>query len=125
MQTSFLNILGLVYKENGKIVSNDPRPFLDMADLVLPAYDLVEINLYQDRMSCFIIETSRGCPFRCSFCYGLAFHQRTWREKKAQQSVDEIKQIIKRYGKKRFDPSGYLGSPSLFYFNIEHGNLID
>ncbi|MDD6051512.1 MAG: radical SAM protein [Clostridiales bacterium] len=41
------------------------RP-LTGADIVSPAYDLISP---QDYLYCNIVHTSRGCPFRCDFCY--------------------------------------------------------
>ena len=36
------------------------------ADIVSPAYDAIDP---QDYLYCNIVHTSRGCPFRCDFCY--------------------------------------------------------
>lgn len=35
-------------------------------DLVSPAYDLIRTQPY---LYCNVVHTSRGCPFRCDFCY--------------------------------------------------------
>lgn len=39
------------------------------ADIVSPAYDLINSA---DYLYCNIVHTSRGCPFRCDFCYNSA-----------------------------------------------------
>ena len=36
------------------------------ADIVSPAYDAID---QRDYLYCNIVHTSRGCPFRCDFCY--------------------------------------------------------
>lgn len=36
------------------------------ADIVSPAYDMIDPR---DYLYCNIVHTSRGCPFRCDFCY--------------------------------------------------------
>jgi anaerobic magnesium-protoporphyrin IX monomethyl ester cyclase len=66
-------IKGIAYRDNGKIVVNDRRPFLENLDeLPYPAYDLVDMERYlnppkgigyrsfQNRAISMI--TSRGCP---------------------------------------------------------------
>ncbi len=42
-----------------------PRP-LKGEDIVSPAYDMIRQDKY---LYCNIIHTSRGCPYRCDFCY--------------------------------------------------------
>lgn len=95
-------INGLVYKRDGKVHVNPERPFMNMEELAIPAYDLVDLNLYQDRFRYFTIETSRGCPYRCTFCYVHDFHHRRWRTKSIPQSISEIKQVHDQYGIEKF-----------------------
>ncbi len=42
-------------------------------DIVSPAYDLISRD---DYLYCNIVHTSRGCPFRCDFCYNSAAERR-------------------------------------------------
>lgn len=95
-------IRGLVYKRGGEVRVNHERPFLNMEDLAIPAYDLVDLKLYQDSFRYFTIETSRGCPYRCTFCYVHDFHHRRWRTKSVPQSIGEIKQVHAQYGIEKF-----------------------
>ncbi len=44
------------------------RP-LTGGDIVSPAYDAVDREQY---LYCNVVHTSRGCPFRCDFCYNSA-----------------------------------------------------
>ncbi len=101
-KTPFSDIPGLVFKNRDHVLSNRERPFLNMADLAIPAYDLIELHHYQDSFQYFTIETSRGCPYRCSFCYVHKFHRRQWRAKPLQHSLHEIQQIIKDFGLHKF-----------------------
>lgn len=41
------------------------------ADIVSPAYDAIDPK---DYLYCNIVHTSRGCPFRCDFCYNSCGH---------------------------------------------------
>jgi len=98
----FEKIKGLIYKKKGIVVVNAEREFLDMDTLDIPAYDLININLYQDATQYFTIETSRGCPHRCSFCYVHDFHKMKWRYKSLTKVFYEIKYIMDKYNTKKF-----------------------
>ncbi len=101
-KTKYNNIQGLTYKKDKQIFSNPDRPFMDMNKLDLPAYDLVDLNKYQDKIGHIIIETSRGCPHRCSFCYIHLFHKYKWRVKSIEKIINEIKTITQKYNTQKF-----------------------
>ncbi|MFH1210762.1 MAG: radical SAM protein [archaeon] len=98
----FEKIKGLTFKRDGKVISNEDREFIDMNKLEIPAYDLVNFSDYIDSVKYLTIETSRGCPHRCSFCYVHQFHKRKWRFKSVQKVISEIKEIRKKYGANSF-----------------------
>lgn len=64
--TSLLSeIKGIIYRnrENGTVVSNPPEPLLDLSGIPFP-YD--DAELFQNKIVYY--ESSRGCPFSCSYC---------------------------------------------------------
>lgn len=61
----FGNIPGVVFRQDGQIVSSPPRePRRDLAGMPFPAYHLAEIGRYEEVM----MRASWGCPFRCAYC---------------------------------------------------------
>ena len=90
-------IKGITYSMGGRTVSNSDREFMDLDRLPLPAYDLLTLDKYADLLDSFSYESSRGCPFRCKFCYNQNFHKRRWRAKSTEKVLNELETIISRY----------------------------
>ena len=57
---------GITYREKDTIVNTDPRPLLANLDAIPSPY-LTGILKPRDEVT--YIETFRGCPYRCAFCY--------------------------------------------------------
>lgn len=70
-------------------------PLLD--DVPLPARDLVQS--YRRRYHCllfkpvWLVETTRGCPFRCSFCSVWPLHDRSFRERSIDAVVEDLESV--------------------------------
>jgi len=97
-------ILGIAYKENGKIVNNPERPYRKIDSLPPMPYHIlgdnieeyIKINANADRNLLYL--TSAGCPLRCRFCYlGNPNFERKWDFYPAQRVVSEIKNLVKEY----------------------------
>ncbi len=56
-------IRGIIYRENGTVICNPPEPLLDMSSIPFPYDDLEPF-----RNKIIYYESSRGCPFSCSYC---------------------------------------------------------
>lgn len=69
-----LGVKGVLFKKNSAIVDNGPREFIeDINSLPFPARRLTDIKRYNSILSrgkkiVTTMFTSRGCPFKCSFC---------------------------------------------------------
>ena len=106
-------VKGLAYKDaNNNIFVNPPREFIEMdrLDFDLP-YELLGKSFYNP--TSLPIHTSRGCPYRCSFCYSPAFNKRKYRFKSAERVVAEIAYIYKKYNISNFD----FGAEDEFFIN--------
>lgn len=67
--------LGVAFRDDGQIVVNRPRPYLENLDeLPPPARDLIDMDKYLDTWrenrgyASLTIATSRGCPYGCEWC---------------------------------------------------------
>jgi len=84
-------IKGLIWRnEQGEIIDNGPRPFIqDLDKIPPPAYELFPLEKYHDKKMPVI--TSRGCPYRCSFCSIKFTAGRPFRTRSPEKVVAEFK----------------------------------
>ena len=80
----------------------EPRdPPADVDALAWPARDLLPNARYRyllaSRTRFTTMITSRGCPYRCSFC-DRSVGGRRWRARSAEGVVDELEHVVQRYG---------------------------
>lgn len=99
---NFEQIKGIAYKKDAKIIENPDMPFLNLADLPMAAYHLVNIDYYPHVLSYFDYQSSRGCPSKCGFCYNLKFCNSKWRAKPAEKVIRELAYLFKKYHVKEF-----------------------
>ena len=91
-------VLGLVLNRDGGQVATGHAPAReDLDTLPMPARHLIShyaphyyINF---RKPLALMETARGCPFKCNFCSVWKFHESTFREKSPERVVAELKAI--------------------------------
>src|SRR5205085_10392496 len=110
-------IRGLEVKKNGEWVftgAADARPNLD--SYPPPARHLIEhyadhyyINF---RKPMALMETARGCPFKCNFCSVWKFHESTFREKSPERVVRELRDI---------KAEAIFITDDIFWMNVKRG----
>ncbi|MDJ0838521.1 MAG: radical SAM protein [Acidobacteriota bacterium] len=59
-----------------------------------------------------LLETARGCPYRCNFCSVWQFHEKTFREKSPERVVEELKTIEA--------PHVFI-TDDIFWLNVKRG----
>lgn len=89
--SGFESILGLSYKIDGVVRHNPDRGLVKDLD-ALPFPDLSLIR-GREKMKITPIETSRGCPFDCSFCSVTKMFGRGCRERSVESVLDEIERL--------------------------------
>jgi len=90
---------GLTYQADGAIRSTPDADLIDLdaIPVELP-YDLLELDEYPTLQAGRVhIQTSRGCPSRCGFCYNSGFNKRQWRGKSPERVVDEMQYLLERF----------------------------
>ena len=81
-------VKGVVYRENGEIKYNGVETLIENLDIIPFPYDDEEL---EDRTKIFYYESSRGCPFNCSYCISSI-------DKSVRYySIDRTKKDLKRF----------------------------
>jgi len=73
----------------GGIYRPPPGRYFDLADAPIPRYDLLEPERY-NRLT---VQTTRGCPHRCSFCASSILLTPKYRIKPVAKVIEEIRAI--------------------------------
>ncbi len=100
-------VKGLSFRNNGEVIRTKPRPLIENLDsLPFPAYHLVEKNMREYHFSMMagkstkymILEGSRGCNHRCSFCTQWRHWNGKWRTKSPKRIADEMEHLHQTFG---------------------------
>jgi radical SAM superfamily enzyme YgiQ (UPF0313 family) len=84
----------------------DGTPFENLDDLPMPAYDLLNMDKYTSFVMASALGlkhptgrmmTSRGCNYRCPFCYNSVRHSKV-RYRSARKIVEELEYLDQHYG---------------------------
>ena len=99
---SLENVAGIMYKKDGKVFKNPRRALIpDLGVLPPMPWHLVDAEAYvipwaQAERTLPII-SSRGCPYRCTFCYNLVFNDQSWRPFPLARVQNEIDTLSARH----------------------------
>jgi radical SAM superfamily enzyme YgiQ (UPF0313 family) len=95
-------VAGLAYKEaDGTPVFHRERPFIDDLDRFRPRWELIPVERYLIPSGPYTraipVYISRGCPFRCGFCYNEVVMKRTWRQHSDEFILNQIQWLKDNY----------------------------
>lgn len=111
-KTPLEHVKGIMYLDKGLFVDTGHDTIMDIEAVGHPDWDLFDMDLYvhkavQDvrkpyplpieQIKAFVVNTARGCPFRCSFCYHV-FQYTKYRYRSPKSILEEISLLQKRYG---------------------------
>ena len=88
---------GVTYLQRGTIINNPEGNPVDLTTLPLPAFHLLDLRRYRyeilgDRF--VMLETARGCHYRCHFCL-LKMYGKGYRMKAPEQVIREVTYLVR------------------------------
>lgn len=91
---------GVTHQSDGAIRNNAEGPALDLTSLPIPAFRLLDLRHYRyeilgDRF--VLLETTRGCHYRCHFCL-LKMYGKGYRRKDPDQVIREVTYLVREAG---------------------------
>jgi anaerobic magnesium-protoporphyrin IX monomethyl ester cyclase len=105
------HVTGIAFKRGREIIINPPRTLIDDLDtLPFPSWTKIDPRKYPHAPHGFImmknlvapLMSSRGCPYKCSYCASCKFWNQRIRFRTATNVVDEIEYLQKSFGVKEF-----------------------
>ncbi|MFC1928515.1 B12-binding domain-containing radical SAM protein [Chloroflexota bacterium] len=116
---SLSSVKGIAYLGGGQLVQTEQRELIkDLDSLPFPAWDLFPMDYYslirrpqaEKSERVFPVLSSRGCPFKCNFCYRM---DKGYRARSAESVTEEIQILKKDYGISyiTFDDELVMSSP--------------
>ena len=111
------SVPGIAYLGNGDafVTTEPPEGHVDLDTVDRPAYDLFEIDRYYDNVRghrALPMMTSRGCPFKCAFCYRGPAAGKSVRYMSVVRVIDELRHMSREY-----DVRGFMFTDDTFTLN--------
>jgi radical SAM superfamily enzyme YgiQ (UPF0313 family) len=98
--SSLNEVRGITFRRGNEVIETEPRPFIkNIDDIPFPSRDLLPMHLYKfNGVKYTTMLTSRGCPFKCSFCSSSRLFGGYWRGRSPENVLEEMKIIYEEYG---------------------------
>ena len=107
---SLSKVKNLIWRNGDQIVANPVTYIADVGKLGMPAWELMPPDTYpKSPFSAFYkrfpvapIITSRGCPYKCTYCQASLMSGKRMRYRPVSLVVEEIRYLQENYGVKEF-----------------------
>ena len=99
---SYESIANIGFLKNDSLVLNPMRKeLLDLDKVPFPAWDLVDMKYYLARRffgsRVLTMNTSRGCVFKCTFCFNQGLDYQSWRAIGPERMHAQLQHLYEKY----------------------------
>lgn len=98
----FSSVSGITYKAEDKIITTPNVNDTNLEDIPEIDWDLIDVRKcfrkFPHCKNMLYMYTSRGCPFKCTFCYNTMFYNSCHRKRPIRHVLNEIKYLEENYG---------------------------
>ncbi|OGS22602.1 MAG: hypothetical protein A2252_03215 [Elusimicrobia bacterium RIFOXYA2_FULL_39_19] len=113
-QKPLSEIQGIAFRKDKQVVITQERPPIDDLDaLPFPSHHLLDWKLYipagfnpdewlKSNKRYSTVVTSRGCPYKCSYCSSTVFWGSKYRYRSPKNVIDEVEMLHKEYNVEYF-----------------------
>lgn len=106
----YRDISNLIWKDQGAVTCNPLEPIEDLDRVGIPAWDMINPNDYpyapigafSKQFPLTSISTTRGCPYRCTFCANNTIMGRKVRARSTETVLAEMDLLYSKYGVREF-----------------------
>ncbi len=109
------DVPGLSYVRDGRVFHNEiDSSFVDLNQLPQPDISLIAGGVFQKRRwtnPVIPIQTSRGCPYNCSFCSVTGMFGRKMRYRDVDKVIEELRQYDKKKNSIFFYDDNFAADP--------------
>ena len=91
---------GMSYLQGSTLINNPEGNPIDLTTLPLPAFHLLDLRNYRYEVlggRFALLEATRGCHYRCSFCL-LKMYGKGYRKKDPEQVIREVTYLVREAG---------------------------
>lgn len=101
-EKDFSSIPGLTFMQDGKVTVTPNKNDTDLQTIPEIDWDLIDVKkCFRKFPFCkkmLYLYTSRGCPFKCTFCYNTLLYNSEHRKRPLHYVLNEIKYLEEKYG---------------------------
>lgn len=95
------SVPGISFLQDGEYVATPAAPYLDVTTAPEIPYHLVDVDDYMPMFAgrpSLYMESSRGCPYACTYCYNVYFNDRKWRAQTPKRVLERVRYVRDTFG---------------------------